>query len=94
MAPIELELPRKLHLEGWKVKISDKERLEPPHVTIMRGHDQWRLGLRDGSFLVPPGGGWSDIPWAMRTVIERNMGWLRASWDRMYPSNPVGEHHE
>jgi len=35
--PFELQLPRNLKADGWKVKIFDKEELEPPHVTVLRG---------------------------------------------------------
>ena len=39
--PFELPLPKKLKAESWKVKIREKERVEPPH-----GHDQAPLGPR------------------------------------------------
>lgn len=53
--PFELDLPRRLKARGWKVKIFEKERLESPHVTIYlkRGDRAWRVGLRDGVFIVP-----------------------------------------
>jgi hypothetical protein len=93
--PFELELPDNNRRAGWKVKIRDRERVEPPHVTVMRGPDEWRIGLRDGAFLVPPGGSWREIPPAVRIGIERSMTELRANWDRMYPENPVtGEDHD
>src|SRR5205809_818363 len=59
--PHELNLPKRLKAKGWKVKIREKERLEPPHVTILCGKREWRVGLRDKGFLVPPGGKWADI---------------------------------
>lgn len=49
--PYDLELPRPLKKRGWKAKIHDLERLEPPHVTIYRKLRKWRLSLRDGHFL-------------------------------------------
>ena len=49
--PHALELPKRLKAQGWKVKIREKERLEPPHVTIMCRRKEWRLSLRDGEFL-------------------------------------------
>jgi hypothetical protein len=54
----ELELPKKLKAERWKVKIRDRERSEPPHVTILHKTRAWRIGLRSGSFLdrEPPAG--------------------------------------
>ena len=50
---------------GWKVKIRDRERLEPPHVTVVHKTRTWRFGLRSEGFLdeepdpkeVPKGGG-------------------------------------
>ena len=45
--PFDVPLPRRLKAEGWKVKIREKERVEPPHVTVMHKADEWRLGLRD-----------------------------------------------
>ncbi len=71
------------------MKIRDNERLEPPHVTIMRGPKAWRVGLRDGDFIVPPGGGWRDIPQEVRQAIAAHWEELIAAWDRMYPENPV-----
>ena len=47
--PFDVPLPRKLKAEGWKVKIREKERVEPPHVTVMHKADEWRLGLRTGN---------------------------------------------
>ena len=51
-----LELPRRLKVKGWKVKIQGKERLEPPHITVYHGEKVWRIGLRNRDFMVPPGG--------------------------------------
>lgn len=87
--PFELELPTAVKKRGWKVKIRDRERLEPPHVTILYKTEAWRLGLRDGAFLVPPGGSWSAILVEVRRAIEHGWPTLVAAWDRMYPENPV-----
>lgn len=87
--PFELELPAGVKKQGWKVKIRDKERLEPPHLTVIYKADAWRLGLRDEAFLVPPGGSWNAIPPAVRGCIESNWSALIEAWDRMYPENPV-----
>lgn len=86
--PIEFEVPEPWNDRGWKVKIQDKERLEPPHVTILFRTWKWRFGLREQDFLdrdpdprqVPPEivehlrGHWSDYV---------------SAWDRLYPRNPV-----
>lgn len=86
-----LRLPDPLATEGWKVKIRDKERLEPPHVTIFHRRQIWRLGLRDGRFLVPPGGSWSEVDARVRSVIQAPENWQRLcdAWDAAYPTNPV-----
>lgn len=87
--PYELDLPPAWKSQRWKVKIRDRERLEPPHVTILHKTREWRLGLRDGEFLVPPGGSWRDIPDEVRNAIRAAWGELQAEWNRMYPGNPV-----
>lgn len=87
--PFEVVLPLPIKKAGWKVKILEKERLEPPHVTIRRGVRTWRVGLRDGTFLVPPGGSWKDVPAEVREAIEANWGALVRAWDAKYPQNPV-----
>lgn len=91
----DLPLPRQLAKAGWKVKIRDKERLEEPHFTIIRGTDCWRFGLRSKTFL--DGGRWKDFPDRLREIIEAKASWERLcrEWDRIYPNNPVaGEEDE
>jgi len=87
--PYELHLPKRLKTKGWKVKIREKERLEPPHVTILCGKKEWRVGLRDKRFLVPPGGKWADIDDEVRQLIEKSWRSLQNAWDGKYPSNPM-----
>ena len=87
--PFELPLPRKLKAAGWKVKIREKERVEPPHVTIMHKADEWRLGLRDGELLVPPGGRINNIDEEVMETINEHWEELIEEWDRRYPENPV-----
>jgi len=87
--PFDVPLPRRLKAEGWKVKIREKERVEPPHVTIMHKADEWRLGLRDRQLLVPPGGRIKDIDPAVMAIIEEYWERLIAAWDAKYPENPV-----
>lgn len=89
-----LDLPAPLPSDGWKVKIWDKERLEPPHVTVFHGRRIWRLGLRSRSFLVPPGGSWKEIDDRVRATVEANWQLLCDTWDAMYPSNPVAVDEE
>ena len=92
--PHELGLPKSLKARGCKVKIRETERLEPPHVTVMCGNKEWRIGLRDKTFLVPPGGKWSDLDEEIREIIERNWKTLQDAWDRKYPSNPISSEEE
>jgi hypothetical protein len=83
-----LPLPPPLPAEGWKVKIRDRERNEPPHVTILRGTRAWRINLRSGRFLdaVPDP---KEVPPELLEVIDARWRTLRARWDEMYPENPV-----
>ena len=87
--PFDLPLPKNLRSNGWKVKIREKERVEPPHVTVMYKLDEWRLGLRDRQLLVPPGGRIKDIEPAVMRIIDENWQELVEAWDAKYPENPV-----
>jgi hypothetical protein len=71
------------------VKIREKERLEPPHVSIIRRTKTWRIDLRHDRFLEsepPPRG----VPAVLRQLITDSLPQLCEAWDRMYPENPVG----
>ncbi|MBM4379255.1 MAG: hypothetical protein FJ086_08135 [Deltaproteobacteria bacterium] len=82
-----LPLPRKLASQ-WKVKIRDRERLEPPHVTIIRAERSWRLNLRTGEFMdVWPEPG--EVPEALQKWIFLNWQLLQRAWDAAYPENKV-----
>jgi hypothetical protein len=73
----------------WKVKIRDRERVEPPHATVIRRRDSWRYGLREKEFLdnrPDP----RDVPDELLAEIEQQIDTLRQKWDEMYPENPVG----
>ncbi|HVS11835.1 MAG TPA: hypothetical protein VMS76_18355 [Planctomycetota bacterium] len=67
--PFALELPDHLRRAGWKVKVRDKERLEPPHVTILFKARTWRLDLGTREFL-ERGSGWAGIDPRVRAAIE------------------------
>jgi hypothetical protein len=82
-----LSEPRQLEKAGWKIKIRDKERLEEPHLTIIKGTDSWRYSLRSRNFLDE--GRWKDFPKVLRETIEKNWVQLCNAWDAMYPHNPI-----
>ncbi len=83
-----LSLPARLKLQGWKVKIRDRERIEPPHVTVIRGTRAWRFGLREVEFLdLRPDP--ADVPSDLVELIVGARAELEREWDAMYPHNPV-----
>lgn len=86
--PFILELLLTLKQAGWKVKIHDSERLEPPHVTIYQKMQKWRLSLRSGEFL-DAGAKWSQIDERVRTQIVGNWQTLISEWDLIHPDNLV-----
>jgi hypothetical protein len=85
-----LSLPAALKKARWKVKIRDKETREPPHVTIIRGTDAWRIDLRTGAFMNDSPDP-KDVPDELLKLIKAEATWqqLCNEWDQMYPNNPV-----
>jgi hypothetical protein len=86
----ELSLPTQLKRARWKVKIQDKETREPPHVSILRGTDKWRLNLRTGQMMdTSPDP--AEIPDELLQILRTatNWRWAIDAWDEMYPDNPV-----
>jgi len=82
-------LPLPKMFKQWKVKIRDRERVEPPHVTVLRKTEAWRIDLRTGRFMdaePPP----EDVPEALVKFIMANWRALQEQWDAMYPKNPTG----
>ena len=88
--PFELRLPDALRKQGWRVKIRERERLEPPHVSIIRRLRTWRFGLRDSRFL-DRSPTTRDVPQEIVDHICAHLDELRQEWDAMYPENPIGE---
>lgn len=82
-----LPLPRKFSKQ-WKVKIRDLERVEPPHVHILRKTDSWRIDLRTGKYMDDEPDP-SEVPVELRAVIDWAWAQLQSEWDRMYPENLV-----
>jgi hypothetical protein len=88
-----LKLPPEWEAQGWKVKVRDRERVEPPHVTIMRRTTAWRWSLRNGQFLdrePDP----KQVPQELAAFVRGHQEMLRDSWDQMYPENPVASDPE
>lgn len=84
----ELKLLKPWESRGWKAKIRDRERVEPPHVTIMHKTNSWRWGLRSQQFLdkTPDP---KEIPDEVLATTRENLSVLRKAWDHMYPENPI-----
>jgi hypothetical protein len=88
--PFELRLPDRLRKAHWKVKIREKESREPPHVTIIRRTDAWRIDLRSGEFMdTKPDP--AEVPEELVCLIETPENWQRLcdAWNEKYPANPV-----
>jgi hypothetical protein len=90
-----LPLTKALRKARWKVKIRDKETREPPHVTIIRGVQAWRINLRSRQFIdTAPDP--AEIPGKLIELITDDSTWqqLCDQWDLMYPNNPVSNDEE
>ena len=88
--PVAFPLPPPHDKRGWKAKIRDRERVEPPHVTVLFKTGAWRLGLRGRDYLdARPDP--ADVPAAVtdHLLSEPVFRQLVAAWDRLYPQNPV-----
>ena len=81
-------VPEPWAARGWRFKIRDKERVEPPHVTVIYKTRSWRFGLRERAFLdaEPPA---RDVPMALVRELENRGDEFTIEWNRMYPMNPV-----
>ncbi|HEX8695459.1 MAG TPA: hypothetical protein VF746_23805 [Longimicrobium sp.] len=86
--PYSLPLPEPWKSRGWKLKIAEKERLEPPHATLYFRTCRWRVCLRGGRFLDPEPDP-AYVPRDLVAAVHRELPVLRAAWDGMYPRNPV-----
>lgn len=86
--PFTLNLPEPWASRGWKVKIRDRERLEPPHVTILHRTRAWRFDLRSEKFLDKEPDP-KEVPKQVAVEVRSNLTLLRQEWDRMFPENPL-----
>lgn len=82
-----LPLPTRLKAQ-WKIKIRDLERVEPPHVHVLRNTESWRIDLRTDSFMDSDPDP-ADVPTEVRDIVTQNLPLLRTKWNQMYPENPV-----
>ena len=85
---VTFELPEPWASRGWRLKIRDKERVEPPHVTLMFRTRSWRFGLRSAAFLdrePDP----AEVPRGFVTCLTANLDRYIQGWDSMYPEHPV-----
>lgn len=86
--PTSFKPPDPLGNRGWKIKIRDRERVEPPHVTILFKTTAWRWGLRERQFLdADPDP--SAVPLALVQHLGTLLPQLVAAWDKLYPHNKV-----
>ena len=90
------DLPATNKRAGWKLKIRDKERSEPPHATVIHKTKSWRWDLREQKFMdkKPPARG---VPAAIKSFLKKdeNHKSMVDAWDKMYPHNKVeGEAEE
>jgi len=91
--PYNLDLSDELKNSGWKVKIREKERAEPPHVSVMKKQETWRWGLREQAFLDKKPPAWL-VPKELIEHLQANLEKLIAEWDSKYPHNPVNSEGE
>ena len=89
--PYVLPLPAQAKQAGWKAKIHDNERLEPPHVTIYRKYEKWRVCLRTLE-LLDTGRRASDIDGSVWEAVTKTeaVKLLRHHWDKIHGDNPIG----
>ncbi len=88
--PYDVPFSKTLRRTGRQVKVYDCEGPETPHVTIRyKAEEIWRVSLRDGAFIVPPGGGWKAIPVEIKVAVENHWKELQLYWDKQNPHNPI-----
>jgi hypothetical protein len=88
-------LPMPPNLVAWKVTIHDKERLEEPHVSVIKGGCKWRIKLRTGGYMDPEKPG-CTMHKQVRKIISKKENWelLIAEWNKMYPNDKVEEEED
>ena len=94
---VRFPLPQPHEGRGWKAKIRDRERTEPPHVTVLFKTQAWRLGLREPigrrsqreTLDARPDPG--NVPDAVtdHLLSDEVFPLIVTAWDRLDPHNPV-----
>lgn len=86
--PVAFVVPAPFDERGWRVKIRDRERVEPPHVTLLHTTRSWRFGLRELHFLDthPPA---RYVPVVLVVWLVAHAAEFTAAWNDLYPENPV-----
>jgi hypothetical protein len=87
-AAMPYRLPLPPALAAWKVRIFDNELLETPHVTIVKGTQEWRFNLRTAKFMDSRPSP-RDVDKRVLAAIEHGLPALREAWNEMFPNNPV-----
>ncbi|CAN5916950.1 hypothetical protein BH11GEM1_BH11GEM1_06680 [soil metagenome] len=81
-------LPQPWKDRGWKLKIRDRERVEPPHVSLLWRTQCWRYGLRVPGFLDREPDA-SLVPAGVVEHLEIHIEQYVIAWNLLYPENPV-----
>lgn len=86
--PYELNPGEPFKSQGWKIKIREKERAEPPHVHVLKGTKSWRWNLRTKEFMDtdPPE---KEVPDEIVVKLNEEYDNLKQNWDNKYPHNKV-----
>lgn len=86
--PYEYKPGEPFESQGWKVKIRERERLEPPHASIIKGTKTWRWNLRTKEFMDddPPE---RDVPRGLIDKLGEGHSELVEQWNAKYPRNKV-----
>ena len=87
------QLPEPWSSRGWRLKIRDRERVEPPHVSLIFRSSTWRFGLREIAFLdrdPDP----RQVPRSLVLELRARIEEFTRAWDDMYPENRVDSTEE
>lgn len=86
---VRFEVPEPFNSQRWQIKIRDKERTEPPHVSILFRRQTWRVGIRDGQLLDRQPSP-RLLPRALLDHVRANLSTYGPVWDAHYSENLVG----